>query len=909
MANRYHLHAPAQRPNQSFPHTWSQPTTPIKDSSSLLRPLSDIREITEPSIAEPGPTRTSTDRGLSTTGARQTALRQGGTVRRGNSVRIVDPRLSEKAKGKQRLGPQFSPSTESEEGQLDRSSTFTIPPTSIPPRASSQNLQRAPVDARLTVDGHSFPIVPKRVTNRGGSNSPVREARDKYDPVESDTPRRIPSKTFVRDPCPFDIIDQPTSRHCRLSAQLQVVAPLFVGGGSVEGFARLAFDSADSSRQKHSFLISGVSIDLLGIEELVGQHRRSVFLSLATELLSADSPPPPDMVESTTPLSFRDCLWVLRPSVSHLPFRISLPLDVGPAPFHTKTARIRYLLALSVHFNDNGRQLLLRQSQEITVLSTYDPERALRSLPSPLTAFDEIHMTRHKQVETIRLTAGLHRQVWVSGSSIFVDIHVANNSHKNLKRLELSVERDILYYRHAAASTLEKSASQARIFQDKEQTILKRSTMKVGKHGWNGISPYSSIVRTCDIEIPRGHTTVRCGKFFEVRYFLNVTIGSTHMRFLSVQLPIILIHMNSLDVVPNAVGQVAAAIEEKRAARQEATGRKTSHSSAMGRHGQHSRDHSSASSAQSRARNDPARIQGKAFAAPRHQSLEQHRAAASELQQIGKAVDRSPRRYERQSKPTSNSPRKTGQKMRSTQHQAKTKTEHDRGVHHHKFALHNAPSNQSLGGLSVGSYTVLNGSNMSINMDGNGPAQSSYVHNLSGSVRQRLRGMRSLDSFRRTKTDVYHTSPYDDPNPQTLKDGDRNAVTPGPGSGHPLGLQMQPSALGMDQQQPIRKRRNYDTIRGRRSDNPHDQTGSRHPSLARRASLKLRDSLDGARFEFAAVKQKSTGGTMDWWKRSKSKSRAEGKVQKEMSMDWWNQRSGMAGNEGRSKGKEREGWI
>ena len=63
-------------------------------------------------------------------------------------------------------------------------------------------------------------------------------------------------------------------------------------------------------------------------------------------------------------------------------------------------------------------------------------------------------MARNGTVETIRLTAGLHRQVWVSGTSLFVDVHIANTSHKYLKKLELSLERDILYYKHVSPTIL-----------------------------------------------------------------------------------------------------------------------------------------------------------------------------------------------------------------------------------------------------------------------------------------------------------------------------------------------------------------------------------------------------------------------------------------------------------------------
>ena len=75
------------------------------------------------------------------------------------------------------------------------------------------------------------------------------------------------------------------------------------------------------------------------------------------------------------------------------------------------------------------------------------------SLPSPLTASDEYVRQKDSGIEIIRVTAGLHRQVWVSGTSIFVDVHIANNSRRTIKKLELQLERDILCYKHVRQDT------------------------------------------------------------------------------------------------------------------------------------------------------------------------------------------------------------------------------------------------------------------------------------------------------------------------------------------------------------------------------------------------------------------------------------------------------------------------
>lgn len=72
------------------------------------------------------------------------------------------------------------------------------------------------------------------------------------------------------------------------------------------------------------------------------------------------------------------------------------------------------------------------------------------SLPSPLTVQETSHLPRGSGQEYITITAGLHRQVWVSGTNIFADVYIINNSHKTIKKLELQLERRVLCYRHVS---------------------------------------------------------------------------------------------------------------------------------------------------------------------------------------------------------------------------------------------------------------------------------------------------------------------------------------------------------------------------------------------------------------------------------------------------------------------------
>ncbi|KAF2718311.1 hypothetical protein K431DRAFT_231119 [Polychaeton citri CBS 116435] len=636
----------------------------------MARPLSDIREITEPSLID-----------VINNWQRRPSLRRqnepqpnppkAGSIKKASPIKRICPvRVPEpcRARPSHRRGKDHVETSSSYSSASEAGGPYSIPKPSVPQRSSSCGGHKAPVRRsmrkqqshhreRRSSSAQSSPSGAwdnkqnRLIPNRGPSRSPVKIAALQLDHLSPASVRKVSSRTLIRTPHPADILEYPTYRHSRVKLDLHVSAPLFVGGGSIEGLLKVTIDGNERSRHRRTLAIAGLSVDLLGFEE-VNTHRKAPFLSLGTDVIDVGHPPPSAMAEpiNATSISRGQMFWPLLPSASSLPFMVSLPLDTGPPPFQSKHARIRFLLAATAVIKDSGKQYLVRVSQDVHVLSTYDPEKALTSLPSPLTAKDELHLTRQRAVETLKLIAGLHRQVWVSGGSIFADIHISNKTHKPVKRLELTLERDILCYKHAAASTREKSAGQARIFESNEQAILAKHVMKHGHDGWAGLDPFTSETRTCALELPREHATVRCGKFFEVRFFLNATasLSSTSSKLVSVQIPVILIHLNSLDVLPNAVAQVAAAIEEKKV--QAHLQDSLTHSQSRGgRHRNTSRKPSSSSPLKCKEdRKTAAFKQGQVFAAPRKQSLERVRQERKVIDDLCKQLDSSPRKYKAQ---------------------------------------------------------------------------------------------------------------------------------------------------------------------------------------------------------------------------------------------------------------------
>ncbi|KXL43078.1 hypothetical protein M433DRAFT_92684, partial [Acidomyces richmondensis BFW] len=608
-------------PNAANSHpTDAAPTRPAWPNTSI-RPLSDIRELTEPSLIDLGTTRRSTNSrnrrstSRASLGKHAPSTRLDSSVKRSESGRTKEAPCNPYTLGAKPGEPSSSSSYSST--PPENIGIFAIPQSSVPRRSSSFGHSRRPSESKgharkLSIRAVPTPTTPSladhSIPNHGPSRSPVKDAGLRLDPITSDVARRVPSRTFVRSPQPLDILDYPSFKHHRIKLEVQATAPVFVGGGSIEGFVRVTVDDNERQKQRRTLGIGSLCMDLLGFEDVCG-NQRSVFLSLGTDLIDARHPPPVSMAEPTNPLTPGDRFWTLSPSHSALPFMISLPLDTGPPPFQSKHASIRFLLCATALIRDAGNHYRVRTSQEVQILPTYDPEKALTSLPSPLTASDELRIPRGGTVESVKVTAGLHRQ------------------------------RNILCYKHAAAAIKEDTcANHSRVFESNHQSLVAMSSLRSGANGWSGVEPYASQTRTCDLELPRGHATVRCGKYFEVRYFLTVSASVSNAKLVTLQLPVILIHMNSLDVLPNSVAQVAAAIEEKRAA------------------AHHHRNHSSelrpTGATRHRSVSSPARIrrkasytQGRAFAAPRQQSLDRQREERAHLDELRYLLDSSPRKH------------------------------------------------------------------------------------------------------------------------------------------------------------------------------------------------------------------------------------------------------------------------
>lgn len=154
--------------------------------------------------------------------------------------------------------------------------------------------------------------------------------------------------------------------------EMRTSTPIFMGGSTVEGQVHIAVDGAVGQgcrKPKTTISLGRISVDVLGVEELSG-GKRWIFRTLATELIDQAHPPPREMVKSSVPLP--NAFWELVSSTTTLPFRLNLPVNMGPPPYYSKSARIRYVLCTSVLIKVAGESFQVRESQDIFILSVHD---------------------------------------------------------------------------------------------------------------------------------------------------------------------------------------------------------------------------------------------------------------------------------------------------------------------------------------------------------------------------------------------------------------------------------------------------------------------------------------------------------------------------------------------------------
>jgi hypothetical protein len=101
----------------------------------------------------------------------------------------------------------------------------------------------------------------------------------------------------------------------------------------------------------------------------------------------------------------------------------------------------------------NGQKSIVRTCRDIRIISALDPETALLPLERPLLSTEE-HSLRYGGHKTLKVTAGLHRAVWVAGTVAYVDVNIVNNTNRHVKKIKCKLRRHICAYKNVSQAIL-----------------------------------------------------------------------------------------------------------------------------------------------------------------------------------------------------------------------------------------------------------------------------------------------------------------------------------------------------------------------------------------------------------------------------------------------------------------------
>ena len=122
-------------------------------------------------------------------------------------------------------------------------------------------------------------------------------------------------------------------------------------------------------------------------------------------------------------------------------------------------------------------------------------------------------MSRDIPYQDITLRTSMNRDVWASGMSVFVDVHVRNKSWRTINKITLSLERVMMVYHHSIAQLDQGLYRQSRLPDKIYRKIVAKEVITKSGTGWRGISPHSRESKTWMLDLPTGLATISTGEF------------------------------------------------------------------------------------------------------------------------------------------------------------------------------------------------------------------------------------------------------------------------------------------------------------------------------------------------------------------------------------------------------------
>lgn len=108
-------------------------------------------------------------------------------------------------------------------------------------------------------------------------------------------------------------------------------------------------------------------------------------------------------------------------------------------------------------------------------------------------------------------------------------MHIENKSSKDVKKVEVQLEKTTLFHNYPAPSTNAGSADVLRLPDHRQTEIVVSKDLA---DGFQGVRSLSQVFGTCQLELPTGLVSIETGVYFQLRGGADVKafVSSTLFR-------------------------------------------------------------------------------------------------------------------------------------------------------------------------------------------------------------------------------------------------------------------------------------------------------------------------------------------------------------------------------------------
>ncbi|SJX62458.1 uncharacterized protein SRS1_13308 [Sporisorium reilianum f. sp. reilianum] len=381
-------------------------------------------------------------------------------------------------------------------------------------------------------------------------------------------------------------LEQGKASKARVEVDLVLESDLVVEGGTLQG--RMQIRVRKGSDREGGVFLAQPKIRVVGFEELLADDTRYIFYHHASVIdgdRSTDGPSEPYYLHGSPTLSSPEtasfsalACFAGGPDAegyaegkvgSHsIPFSLELPVSKGAkGSYRGKNAVVRYIVIGSVKLKSasGANRSIAHFYRHVDLFPYLNPAVVLSSALKPIQASSSKGLFLGGSGK-VHLMASLHRNTWVAGQRVYINIGIHNETSKKINGMTLALMRTVTLYkprpeldldggqaarREPDVDACQTSTTRKKIAEEELEMGQKGSRGVVTARGWwTGVDPGQRVESSHSMHIPADALSISRGRHVEVVYSIKVSVGSALSSDVSVELPIRVINFVSLDPPP-----------------------------------------------------------------------------------------------------------------------------------------------------------------------------------------------------------------------------------------------------------------------------------------------------------------------------------------------------------------------